>query len=155
MQVLFFFSAKTKPWKQFPSGIDFCRAKAGFQSKPCVRIQHVRSPPPDNGKWSGWRSRVFDIPQIKTAQDEVCQDIKTCHTKIPKSYGELDCGWPQGWVPLRFWELLSKIECIRSPISNSVQLKPAATAGFSSREKHTFRLRRRKYDFDVRFLETK
>ena len=56
------------------SGIDFCRAKTGFQNESCVRIQHVRSPPSDNGKWNGWRSRsrVFDIPQIKTASDEVC-----------------------------------------------------------------------------------
>ena len=82
MQVLFFFSAKTKPWKRFPSGIDFCRAKTGFQSEPCVRIQHVRSPPPDNGKWSGWRSRVFDIPQIKTTSDEVCHWKKRGATPI-------------------------------------------------------------------------
>ena len=31
------------------------------------------------------RSGVFLA--IKTAQDEVCHEIKTCHTKIPKSYG--------------------------------------------------------------------
>ena len=51
-------------------------------------------------------SEVF--PAIKTASDEVSHEIKTRHSMKFRSYGELGLGWPQGWVPLRFPDQLSK-----------------------------------------------
>ena len=73
-------------------------------------------------KWNGWRSRVFgDIPQIKTAQDEVCHWKKTCYITILRRCEELDWGEPQGWVQLR--------SQVCSPKTNAVALRSRTHSG--------------------------
>ena len=75
-------------------------------------------------KWNGWRSGVFgDIPQIKTAQDEVCHWKKTWHITILRRCEELDWGEPQGWVQLR--------SQVCSPKTNAVALRSRTHSGLS------------------------
>ena len=72
-------------------------ALAGFQrGSPPRRFHHVsdsfssarKSQRADPKRERSGRSGVFLA--IKTAQDEVSQEIKTCHIKIPMSYKDLD-----------------------------------------------------------------
>ena len=76
--------------------------------------------------------RLGTVLEIKTTLYDVSHENKRRHATILRSYGELDWCWPQGWVPLRFSDLISKFGCSHSPISNSIRASPVAPAGHSS-----------------------
>ena len=77
--------------------------------------------------------RLGTVLEIKTTLYDVSHENKRRHVTILRSYGELDLWWPQGWVPLRFSDPISKFGCRHSPISNSIRASPVALAGHSSK----------------------
>ena len=99
------------------SGIDFCRANTGFQNESCVRIQHVRSPPPDNGKWAG------DLECL------IFRKLKLLQTKfVMKKRGPTPILMWRGWGWLQ-GEFHSDFRC--SPNSNTVVLLSRTHSGLS------------------------